>query len=33
MHAATVYVQQLGVEPRIAAAAAAWLEQLRDETS
>ena len=31
MHAATVYVQRLGVEPRISAAAAAWLEQLRDE--
>jgi len=31
MHAATVYVRHLGVEPRIAAAAAAWLEQLRDE--
>ena len=31
MRAAAAYVQQLGVEPRISAAAAAWLEQLRDE--
>ena len=31
MRAAAAYVEQLGVEPRIAAAAAAWLEQLRDE--
>jgi hypothetical protein len=31
MRAAAVYVQQLGVEPRISAASAAWLEQLRDE--
>ena len=30
MHAATTYVQGLGVEPWIAAAAAAWLEHLRD---
>ncbi len=33
MRAAGAYVEQLGVEPRIAAAAAAWLEQLRDEPS
>jgi 3-hydroxyisobutyrate dehydrogenase-like beta-hydroxyacid dehydrogenase len=31
MRAAAAYVEQLGVEPRIAAAAAAWLSQLRDE--
>ncbi len=31
MHAAAAYVKQLGVEPRVSAAAAAWLEQLRDE--
>ena len=31
MRAAAAYVEELGVEPRIAAAAAAWLEQLRDE--
>jgi 3-hydroxyisobutyrate dehydrogenase-like beta-hydroxyacid dehydrogenase len=31
MQAAAAYVEELGVEPRIAAAAAAWLEQLRDE--
>ncbi len=31
MHAAAAYVEQLGVEPRVSAAAAAWLEQLRDE--
>ena len=31
MRAAAAYVQQLGVEPRISAASAAWLEQLRDE--
>ena len=30
MRAAAAYVEELGVEPRIAAAAAAWLEQLRD---
>ncbi len=30
MNAAAAYVEQLGVEPRIAAAAAAWLAQLRD---
>ena len=29
--AAAAYVEELGVEPRISAAAAAWLEQLRDE--
>lgn len=33
MRAAAEYVQQLGVEPRVSAAAAAWLEQLRDETT
>jgi len=33
MRAAAAYVEQLGIEPRIAAAAAAWLEQLRDEPS
>jgi 3-hydroxyisobutyrate dehydrogenase-like beta-hydroxyacid dehydrogenase len=31
MRAAAAYVRQLGVEPRISAASAAWLEQLRDE--
>ena len=31
MKAAAAYVEELGVEPRIASAAAAWLEQLRDE--
>jgi 3-hydroxyisobutyrate dehydrogenase-like beta-hydroxyacid dehydrogenase len=30
MRAAAAYVQELGVEPRIAAAAVAWLEELRD---
>jgi len=30
MHAATAYLGELGVEPRIAQAAAGWLEQLRD---
>ena len=30
-NASAAYVQELGVEPRIASAAAAWLEQLRDE--
>ena len=29
MKAAAVYLEELGVEPRIASAAAAWLEQLR----
>ncbi len=33
MRAAGAYLEQLGVEPRISAAAAAWLEQLRDEPS
>jgi 3-hydroxyisobutyrate dehydrogenase-like beta-hydroxyacid dehydrogenase len=31
MEAAAAYVEELGVEPRIAAATAAWLVQLRDE--
>jgi 3-hydroxyisobutyrate dehydrogenase-like beta-hydroxyacid dehydrogenase len=31
MEAAAAYVAELGVEPRIARAAAEWLEQLRDE--
>jgi Domain of unknown function (DUF1932) len=31
MQAAAAYVDELGVEPRIAEAAAAWLLQLRDE--
>jgi 3-hydroxyisobutyrate dehydrogenase-like beta-hydroxyacid dehydrogenase len=31
MNAAAAYVEELGVEPRIASAAAAWLAQLRDE--
>ena len=31
MDAAAAYVEELGVEPRIASAAAAWLAQLRDE--
>jgi 3-hydroxyisobutyrate dehydrogenase-like beta-hydroxyacid dehydrogenase len=31
MRAAAAYVEQLGVEPRVAAAAAAWLTQLRDD--
>jgi len=30
MHAAAAHVRELGVPPRIATAAAAWLEQLRD---
>lgn len=30
MRAATAYLEELGVEPRVASAAAAWLEQLRD---
>jgi 3-hydroxyisobutyrate dehydrogenase-like beta-hydroxyacid dehydrogenase len=30
MQAAAVYVEELGVPPRVSAAAAAWLEQLRD---
>jgi 3-hydroxyisobutyrate dehydrogenase-like beta-hydroxyacid dehydrogenase len=30
MQAAAAYLEELGVEPRIASAAAAWLEQLRD---
>jgi 3-hydroxyisobutyrate dehydrogenase-like beta-hydroxyacid dehydrogenase len=33
MNAAAAYVEELGVEPRIASAAAAWLEQLRDENA
>jgi 3-hydroxyisobutyrate dehydrogenase-like beta-hydroxyacid dehydrogenase len=33
MRASAAYVGELGVEPRIAAAAAAWLGQLRDESS
>ena len=31
MQAAAAYVEELGVEPRIATAAAEWLAQLRDE--
>jgi 3-hydroxyisobutyrate dehydrogenase-like beta-hydroxyacid dehydrogenase len=31
MRAAASYVEQLGVEPRVSDAAAAWLEQLRNE--
>ena len=31
MTAAAAYVEELGIEPRIASAAAAWLTQLRDE--
>jgi 3-hydroxyisobutyrate dehydrogenase-like beta-hydroxyacid dehydrogenase len=31
MRAAAAYVEELGVDPRIASAAAAWLDQLRDE--
>jgi 3-hydroxyisobutyrate dehydrogenase-like beta-hydroxyacid dehydrogenase len=31
MEAATAYLQELGVEPRVSRAAAAWLEQLADE--
>jgi hypothetical protein len=31
MQAAAAYVSELGVEPRIASAAAEWLAQLRDE--
>ena len=31
MMAAAAYVDELGVSPRVAAAAAGWLEQLRDE--
>ena len=30
MYAAAAYVDELGIEPRVASAAAAWLEQLRD---
>jgi 3-hydroxyisobutyrate dehydrogenase-like beta-hydroxyacid dehydrogenase len=30
MHAAAAYLEELGVAPRIASAAAEWLEQLRD---
>jgi len=30
MRAAAAYLEELGVEPRVASAAAAWLEQLRD---
>jgi 3-hydroxyisobutyrate dehydrogenase-like beta-hydroxyacid dehydrogenase len=30
MHAAAAYVDELGIEPRIASAAVAWLAQLRD---
>jgi hypothetical protein len=30
MHAAAEHVRDLGVPPRIATAAAAWLEQLRN---
>lgn len=30
MRAATAYVEELGVDPRVASAAAEWLEQLRD---
>jgi 3-hydroxyisobutyrate dehydrogenase-like beta-hydroxyacid dehydrogenase len=33
MRAATAYVEQLGVEPRVARASAEWLAQLRDEPS
>jgi 3-hydroxyisobutyrate dehydrogenase-like beta-hydroxyacid dehydrogenase len=31
MHAAAAYLEELGVDPRIATAAAEWLEQLRDD--
>ena len=31
MQAAAAYVTELGIEPRIATAAAEWLAQLRDE--
>ena len=31
MHAAAAYVDELGIEPRVASAAAAWLEGLRDD--
>ena len=30
MEAAAAYVEELGVEPRVATAAAEWLAQLRD---
>ena len=30
MRAAAAYLEELGVEPRVASAAAGWLEQLRD---
>jgi 3-hydroxyisobutyrate dehydrogenase-like beta-hydroxyacid dehydrogenase len=33
MEAAAAYLEELGVEPRVASAAAAWLEQLRDQAS
>jgi 3-hydroxyisobutyrate dehydrogenase-like beta-hydroxyacid dehydrogenase len=33
MHAATAYLEELGVDPRIAGAAAEWLEQLRDDAA
>ena len=31
MRAAAAYVEELGVDPRIASAAVEWLDQLRDE--
>jgi 3-hydroxyisobutyrate dehydrogenase-like beta-hydroxyacid dehydrogenase len=31
MRAAAAYLEELGVDPRVASAAAEWLEQLRDE--
>jgi len=33
MRAAAAYLEELGVEPRVASATAAWLEQLRDANS
>lgn len=33
MTAAAAYLEELGVEPRVASAAAGWLAQLRDETA
>jgi hypothetical protein len=32
MRAAAAYLEELGVEPRVATAAAEWLEELRDRS-
>ena len=31
MHAAAAYLEELGIEPRVATAAAEWLAQLRGD--